>query len=153
MHIPVRLGFVGANGALPLTLEGENATGPERARARTDRSASRRFTFVDVAEAPLLSHRPRLLRAGAFQSRRSTANRAPTLMGRDADAFNRWEAGQALATEMLLEMAANASPAQRRTPIRPMSRPSARCWRAPTTTIAFAAQMLVPPLESELALQ
>ena len=37
MHIPVRLGFVGAGGrALPLTLEGENADGTGRARARTD---------------------------------------------------------------------------------------------------------------------
>ena len=37
----------------------------------------------------------------------SAADRA-ALMSRDTDPFNRWEAGQALATDVLLEMAETA---------------------------------------------
>ncbi len=63
MQIPVTLGLVGKSGAaLPLTLEGENAAGPEE-RVLELTEAQQRFVFVDVAEEPLLSHR-----AGGFSA-------------------------------------------------------------------------------------
>jgi aminopeptidase N len=72
-------------------------------------------------------------------------------MGRDHDAFNRWEAGQTLAREILLDMADRASA------LKPGG-----CDALYLDAIgdvladaendpAFAAQMLMPPTESELA--
>ena len=52
------------------------------------------------------------------------------LMGKDSDAFNRWEAGQILAAEIMLEV---ARPGAAATPIPIISPPWARCWRAPRT--------------------
>ena len=128
MHIPVRLGFVGSQGALPLTLEGENAKGPnERVLELT--KPEERFVFVDVAEQPLLSVGRGFSAPAVFKvpiDRKSHA----TLMGRDADSFNRWEAGQALATDILKEMASNAAA----NPTQSISPPLATCWRAPRKT-------------------
>jgi aminopeptidase N len=146
MHIPVRLGFVGAQGAMPLTLEGENAKGPnERVLELTE--PQQRFVFVDVAEQPMLSIGRGFSAPVVFKvptDRRAHA----ALMGRDADAFNRWEAGQALATDILKEMAADPSAKPDPAYIAAIGEVLARA----DEDIAFAAQMLVPPLESELAL-
>src|SRR5215468_5343862 len=54
MVVPVRLGLLGDRGALPLTIEGENATGPDERVLELD-EAEMTFTFVGVDEAPLLS--------------------------------------------------------------------------------------------------
>jgi aminopeptidase N len=151
MHIPVRLGFVGAGGrALPLTLEGENATGPEE-RVLELTNDEQRFVFVDVDEAPLLSIGRGFSAPANFRTPMDRKGRA-ALMAHDADAFNGWEAGQTLATEVLLEMARMAQ--------------AGGVLKADDTYIAaigealtgaeddpaFAALMLTPPLESELAL-
>src|SRR5271169_2891467 len=50
----VRLGLLGTKGAQSLTLEGENATGPDE-RVLELTSAEQTFTFVGVEEKPLLS--------------------------------------------------------------------------------------------------
>ncbi|HEX3942635.1 MAG TPA: DUF3458 domain-containing protein, partial [Rhizomicrobium sp.] len=152
MHIPIRLGFVGGNGrALPLTLEGENAVGPEE-RVLELTEPEQRFIFVNVDEEPLLSVGRRFSAPVHFQVPMKAADRA-ALMSRDADPFNRWEAGQALATEVLLEMADTA-----KSGIAP--RADAVCVDAVGEVLAradedhaFAAEMLVPPGESELALK
>ncbi|HSM95286.1 MAG TPA: aminopeptidase N, partial [Rhizomicrobium sp.] len=152
MHIPVRLGLVGESGrALPLTLEGENATGPEE-RVLELTGAQQTFTFVDVSEPPLLSMGRRFSAPAHFQSPMNRQSRAE-LMGRDADPFNRWEASQALATELLLEMASNAiagaAPKADSTYLDAVGQALIQARE----DHAFAAQMLVPPLESEIALK
>ena len=151
MHIPVRLGLVGASGrALPLTLEGVNATGPEE-RVLELTKAEQTFTFVDVPETPLLSMGRRFSAPAHFKSPMNRKSRAD-LMGHDADAFNRWEASQALATELLLEMAgsAKAGAAPNADPI--YLDAIGEVLQRADDDHAFAAQMLVPPLESEIAL-
>jgi aminopeptidase N len=70
------------------------------------------------------------------------------LMGRDSDAFNRWEAGQSLATDILKQMAAGSTAAPDTAYIDAIGEALARAEE----DIAFTAQMLMPPLESELAL-
>jgi aminopeptidase N len=146
MHIPVRLGLVGSKGALPLTLEGENAPGPEE-RVLELTQPEQRFVFVDVAENPLLSIGRGFSAPAVFSVQTDRKSRA-ALMGRDADSFNRWEAGQGLATDILKEMAAD--PLARPDPIylSALGEVLARAKEDP----AFTAQMLSPPLESELAL-
>jgi len=145
MHIPVRLGFVGSQGAMPLTLEGENANGPnERVLELTE--PEQRFVFVDVAEEPLLSIGRGFSAPAVFKV--PTGRKAhAALMGRDADAFNRWEAGQALATDILKEIASNPSATPDTAYITAIGEVLARA----DEDIAFTAQMMVPPLESELA--
>ncbi|MBV9570448.1 MAG: aminopeptidase N [Alphaproteobacteria bacterium] len=149
MQIPVRLGFVAKSGrTLPLTLEGENAIGPDE-RVIELSVPEQRFVFVDVPEKPLLSIGRRFSAPVHFKVPMDRAARA-ALMGRDSDQFNRWEAGQALATEILIEMASVAGgPAVDRVYVDAIADVLARA----DEDHAFAAEMLVPPSEGELALK
>ena len=146
MHIPVRIGLVSAQGAaLPLTLEGENSTGPET-RVLELTQAHQRFVFTGVAEEPLLSLGRGFSAPAVFRIPHSRHQRA-VLMGCDSDAFNRWEAGQILASEIMLEVAGKARPDADRDYIAAIGEVLTRAGEDP----AFAAQMLMPPTESELA--
>ncbi len=133
MQVPVRLGFVAKDGrALPLALEGENSTGPDE-RVLDLTGAQETFVFVDVPEEPLLSIGRGFSAPANFKLPLGREARA-ALMGRDSDAFNRWEAGQVLATDVLLAMAEIARcRASRRLRTKPISTPSATCWREPRT--------------------
>jgi len=141
MHIPVRLGLVGKSGnSLALTLDGENETGPET-RIVELTETQQRFVFVDVAEAPLLSLGRGFSAPVIFKTQSTRSDRA-VLMGADSDAFNRWEAGQKLAAEILLE-GGHAD----RDYLAALEAVLAKAHDDP----AFAAQMLMPPTESEIA--
>jgi aminopeptidase N len=146
MHIPVRLGFVGANGAMPLTLEGENARGPDE-RVLELTQPEQRFVFVDVAEKPMISVGRGFSAPAVFKVPTDRKSHA-ALMGRDADSFNRWEAGQALAADILKEMVGDAAAKPDAVYISAIG----EVLRRAEEDIAFTAQMLSPPLESELAL-
>ena len=146
MHIPVRIGLVGQQGAhLPLTLEGENAVGAET-RVLELTEPFQRFTFVDVGEEPLLSLGRGFSAPAIFRTPHGRQDRA-ILMGKDSDAFNRWEAGQILASEIMLEVAGKARPDADASYIAAIGDVLAEADQDP----AFAAQMLMPPTESELA--
>ena len=81
MHIPVRVGLVGQNGmALPLTLDGENETGPEN-RVLELRDARQSFVFVDVADEPLSVARPRIFPRPRSSSWPTAAKDRAVLMG------------------------------------------------------------------------
>lgn len=103
--IPVGLGLVGPDGAdLPLRLEGETAAGGTT-RVLHLTGASQSFTFVDVPVAPV----PSLFRgfSAPVRLRFPYSDAELTfLMAKDGDAFNRWEAGQTLATRLILGMVA-----------------------------------------------
>ncbi|HEX4178910.1 MAG TPA: aminopeptidase N, partial [Rhizomicrobium sp.] len=146
MHIPIRMGLVGQKGAqLPLALEGENHAG-STTRVLELTENIHRFTFVDVAEAPLLSLGRNFSAPAIFRAPLSRHDHA-TLMGKDSDAFNRWEAGQTLAAEIMLEVAGAARGDANSDYIAAIGDVLARAEEDP----AFAAQMLMPPTESELA--
>jgi aminopeptidase N len=150
MVIPVRLGLLGSKGPQPLRLEGENATGPEERVLELDTS-EKTFTFVGVEEPPLLSL-GRHFSAPVHFKVPVDHNSLAALMGRDTDSFNRWEAGQALATDILKQMTqaakSGANPMADMTYVEAVGRALARA----DEDHAFAAQMLVPPLENEIAL-
>jgi aminopeptidase N len=146
MHVPVRVGLVGRNGAaLPLTLDGENHAGPST-RVLELMEDFHRFTFVDVTEEPLLSLGRDFSAPAIFRAPLGRRDRA-TLMGRDSDAFNRWEAGQTLAAEIMLEVAGEPRSDANGDYIAAVGDVLARAGEDP----AFAAQMLMPPTENELA--
>ncbi len=145
MQIPLRLGLVGKSGrALPLTLEGENASGPEE-RVLELTAAEQHFTFVGVEEEPILSLGRGFSAPAVFQTPQSPADRA-TLMAHDADSFNRWEAGQMAARTAMLAMMAGAEP----DPLY-IAALGPVLDKAPED-MAFAANMLSLPLESEIAM-
>ncbi|HJT43803.1 MAG TPA: aminopeptidase N [Rhizomicrobium sp.] len=146
LHIPVRMGLVGKSGAaLPLTLEGENQTGPED-RVLEMTQNFHRFVFTDVAEEPLVSLGRDFSAPAIFCNPLGRSERA-VLMGKDSDAFNRWEAGQTLATEIMLEVAGEARGDANAAYVAAIGDVLGRAEEDP----AFAALMLMPPTESELA--
>ncbi|MDM8350151.1 aminopeptidase N [Pseudomonas sp. sp1636] len=101
--IPVELGLLGAQGqALPLRLAGEAGAGAA-SRVISITEAEQVVTFVDVAEQPL----PSLLRGFSAPVKLSfpySRDQLMFLMQHDADGFNRWEAGQQLAVQVLQEL-------------------------------------------------
>ena len=140
LHIPVRIGLVSHAGeALPLTLDGENHPGPMTRVMELTKNAQR-FVFVDVGCEPLLSLGRDFSAPAIFRNALGRRERA-ILMGKDSDDFNRWEAGQTLAAEIMLEADAN------RDYVQAIGDVLVRAEEDP----AFAAQMLLPPTESELA--
>ncbi|MDX1581682.1 MAG: DUF3458 domain-containing protein, partial [Alphaproteobacteria bacterium] len=102
LHIPLTVGLVGSDGNdLPLTLEGEN-TGPT-SRVLNVQDSSQTFVFTGVDEKPVHS----VLRgfsAPVTLDHGLSGEESAFLMGHDSDPFNRWEAGQQLATDMMLKL-------------------------------------------------
>ena len=110
-HIPFALGLVGPDGKdLPLILEDDTAGGqPAGARNKSEeitrvlslRQPQERFVFVDVPAPPV----PSLLRnfsAPVTVKYGYSEAELTHLMAHDANAFNRWEAGQRLALQLIL---------------------------------------------------
>ena len=146
LHIPVRMGLVGASGkGMPLTLEGENDTGPET-RVLELREPFQRFVFSGVAEPPLLSLGRGFSAPAIFRTPLSRHEHA-VLMGKDSDPFNRWESGQILAADIMLDVATPGSSGDSAEYVAAIGDVLDTAMEDP----AFAAQMLMPPTESELA--
>ena len=101
--IPVALGLLDSNGQeIALRLSDESAAvGTSRVLAVTE--AEQTFTFVEVAEQPL----PSLLRGFSAPVKLSfpyDRDQLMFLMQHDIDGFNRWDAGQQLAVQVLQEL-------------------------------------------------
>ena len=120
-HIPFALGLVGPDGSdMALQLEGEAGSGqpagamPQAAeitRVLSLKEAEQSFVFVNVPAAPV----PSLLRnfsAPVVVKYDYSDADLTHLMAHDANAFNRWEAGQRLALALILRdiAARRASP-------------------------------------------
>ncbi|MDO6440915.1 aminopeptidase N [Marinobacter sp. 2_MG-2023] len=108
-HIPFALGLLGADGeALPLSLE--SAAGA--ANAPTERvleltEASHTFEFHGLAQKPV----PSLLRHFSAPVRVVypwTREQLVFLMSNDPDGFNRWDAGQRLAVDVIQSLVGSA---------------------------------------------
>ena len=102
LHIPLALGLVGPDGAdIALRLEGEAAAGGT-SRVLPVKQPEERFVFVDVRAKPV----PSLARGFSAPVIVKYAYDEATLthlMAHDSDDFNRWEAGQRLATNLVLQ--------------------------------------------------
>jgi aminopeptidase N len=147
MHIPVRLGFIGQNGnPMPLTLAGETSTGPdERVLELTE--AEHTFVFVDVAQRPLVSLGRGFSAPANFVTGYGPAELA-FQMKSDQDDFNRWEAAQKLATQILLEGAKNGGKLSGEAHyVEAIGAVLKDAEKDP----AYAAYMLLPPVDTELS--
>ncbi|MDP2133391.1 MAG: aminopeptidase N, partial [Sulfuritalea sp.] len=117
LHIPVAVGLV-----LP---DGSDAL-PEKTKVVSLTEATQSFAFDNIAAAPVAS----LLRgfsAPVHLDFEQTDAELAHLMAHDSDAFNRWEAGQRLATRVLLAGIAEAG---------------AGTWWIPAAYVAAVARVL-----------
>ncbi|MHC6051630.1 aminopeptidase N [Ralstonia solanacearum] len=151
-HIPFAVGLIDAQGRdLPLRLRGEAAPDTSLTTRVLDfTEAEQTFVFEDVATAPL----PSLLRnfsAPVTVEYGYTTEQLTFLLAHDADPFNRWEAGQRLATDALLRMVADVQ--QGRAPrVDPALVEALRTVLADASLDpAFREQMLILPAETYLA--
>ncbi|MBJ7302596.1 DUF3458 domain-containing protein, partial [Marinobacter salarius] len=99
-HIPFAIGLLGAEGeSLPLKLAADDADAPtDRVLELTD--ASHTFEFHGLSERPV----PSLLRGFSAPVRVFypwTREQLTFLMSHDSDGFNRWDAGQRLAVDVI----------------------------------------------------
>ncbi|PNR00306.1 aminopeptidase N (plasmid) [Azospirillum argentinense] len=152
MHIPLVMGLLGPDGAdLPLRLTGEaEPAGTSRTLHITE--AEQTFTFVDVPARPV----PSLLRgfSAPVKLRADLTDGDLTfLMANDSDAFNRWEAGQTLATRLLLSLVADRQAGRELALPRSFIDAVGAVLKDADQDPAFAAQALVLPTESYLGTQ
>ena len=101
--LPLAIGLLGPDGSdLPLQLAGEEAAGHGPRVVRVE-AAEQSFRFVNLPATPL----PSLLRGFSAPVRVNfayTAEELAFLFAHDGDPFNRWEAGQRLASQVLMTM-------------------------------------------------
>jgi aminopeptidase N len=106
MHVPVRMALLGPDGAeLPLAFAGEGGPDVPRERVIELRDLVHEIVFRDMDSAPM----PSLLRgysAPVILEMERSREELAFQMGRDGDPFQRWDAGQRLASILLLELAA-----------------------------------------------
>ncbi len=148
LHIPVRLGLLDTDGSdMPLVLA--DGTRLAAGQPLQLRKASESFTFVDIPRPPVLS----LLRGFSAPVRVETDlddEALAFLFAHDSDEFNRWDAGQELATRVLQrmigEIAAGTAPTVERLYLDALDIMLARTDLDP----ALVAEALVPPGEGIL---
>jgi aminopeptidase N len=151
-HIPFAVGLVDVDGKdIPLRLIGESQT-QGTTRVLSLNHSSQEFTFVDIPAAPV----PSLLRGFSapvnLRFDYSDADLAH-LMANDSDAFNRWEAGQRLALNLLLKgITTHRSGKPPQIPDS-FARAFAKVLAEAAADPAFAAEALSLPSEAYLAEQ
>ena len=102
-HIPLAFGLLdGAGDDIPLQVSGENRPGATT-RVLELCDWEHEFTFVGLKQCPTLSPL-RNFSAPVILQGDFSADELAFRMAHDSDAFNRWEAGQALALQELLRM-------------------------------------------------
>ncbi|TXI71954.1 MAG: aminopeptidase N [Dokdonella sp.] len=151
-HIPIAVGLLAANGdPIPLQLAGDReAPSTENTRVLSLTEESQSFTFENVPVAPVIS----LLRNFSAPVIIDTDWRDEDLLSQlahDTDPFNRWEAGQRLATRWLIDGATTLANGQ--TPCWPqrLVAAMAKVLALGDDDPAFAAEVLQLPGEATLA--
>ncbi len=101
MHIPLAVALLDRHGQeVPLRLAGESAVATATTRILSVTQERQSFSFVGVTEQPV----PSLLRGFSAPVKLAielTDTQVAFLFANDTDAFNRWDAGQELATRVM----------------------------------------------------
>ncbi len=148
LHMPLALGLLDSRGAdMALHLEGVGALNRPVIELTT---AEQSFTFTTVAERPVLSlnrgfSAPVIIAGGATEAEQLF------LMAHDRDAFNRWEAGQRVATRLISAAVAAATGQGEAPDVAPFAAGLARVLADDRLDDAFKALMLGLPSEAEIA--
>ncbi len=142
MHIPLALALVGPDGRdRPLRLDGEECAPQTPTRVFELRQVTERLRFVGLDREPV----PSLLRGFCAPVRLATdlsRDELAFLAAHDADPFNRWDAGQRLALDVLLGLVEDVRQG------RPLELPGelAQAWRATLEADDFDAALLAKAL-------
>jgi aminopeptidase N len=148
LHMPLALGLVGPDGAdMPLQLEGEgrlNAPMIEVTKARQG------FRFTSVAHKPVLSIN-RGFTAPVVLKTNVTAAEYLFLMGHDSDNFNRWEAAQTLAKNLILKTVAALHAKKKGPSVTGFAKALGLILADEKLDDTFKALLLVVPAEAEIA--
>ncbi len=152
MVIPLALGLLDQDGApIPLCLEGQSGpSGTTGILPLTERSHV--YRFVAVESEPVLSINRGFAAPIRTVTSRSRAD-AALLMAHDTDPFNRWEAGQTLATELLIEGAESIQAGRAPTSDRRFVAALGLTLQDERIEKALLAQTMVLPTESYIAEQ
>ena len=103
-HIPLQVGLLDKGGSdLLLHLEGDNSTTASTIKILEVKKAVETFKFLNVPHKPLLSINRGFTSPVKIQSP-LTNDELAFIFAHDSDEFNRWEAGQTLAINTLLDM-------------------------------------------------
>ncbi|MBP0578295.1 aminopeptidase N [Labrys sp. LIt4] len=141
MLFPIRLGLVGEEGDLPVTLDGKPFDGLV-ALAESERN----YVFGNVRQAPV----PSLLRGFSAPVKLTVTldeEALLTLLKADSDPFNRWQASQSYALKLLLRLVKNPA-----TPVDPRFIAAVRgLLAAGAADPAFTALSLALPSETDIA--
>ena len=102
MHVPVTVGLIGKNSGTDLEVSLDKAA-PRKTHVLNLTAAKQTFAFSNVSE-PVIPSIGRGFSAPAKFEQELSADERAFLMAKDADPFNRWEAGQKFATKLLVNM-------------------------------------------------
>jgi aminopeptidase N len=147
--LPLAMGLLAPDGAeMPTRLEGE-AANRRGTRVLVLNEAKQNFRFIDVAAPPV----PSLLRGFSAPARVKGVPlaRQKFLALNDTDPFARWEAGQQVATELLLALVAAHRRGDKLSLDRDLVAQKRRVLADADADPAFAAEAMALPSESFLA--
>ncbi len=105
MHIPVTVGLVGRQTGADMAITTDGRTAKSHVLPLT--KPRQTFTFTGVSEDAIPSIGRGFSAPARFEMELSADEHA-FLMAKDSDPFNRWEAGQKFATELLVRMTSEA---------------------------------------------
>ncbi len=149
LTIPVAMGLLGANGnELATRLDGE-AKATDKTRVLVLNEARQTFRFADVATKPV----PSLLRgfSAPVKLKGLSLDQQKFLALNDTDSFALWEAGQQVATRILLDMAAAFQGKEALVVDPELVAQMKRALEGAESDPAFAAESMVLPSEAFLA--
>ncbi len=148
--IPFAIGLLDKNGKdLALYQEGSTTTAPIYTQVLELSEAEHTFHFTSVAHEPI----PSLLRnfsAPVVVEYAYTETQLITLFAHDSDPFNRWEAGQRLAMQMMIQLMQQAPDTQQAPIDDALVQAFSRVLQDTTLTAAFRTQALSLPTEADI---
>ena len=119
LHIPFGLGLLAPDGAeIPVRLEGEEPSAAVHTRILPLLEREERFRLVDVPARPILSPLRGFSAPVRIQQQRAYDELA-FLYSHDPDTFNRWDAGQQLASQVMLGLVADFRSGKPLAPLEP----------------------------------
>jgi aminopeptidase N len=104
LHIPFALGLIGPDGSdFPQQLEGEAEVSGQTTRVLDVTRSEQRFRFVKLPQKPIVSAL-RGFSAPVRLHQHHSYEELAFLLAHDSDPFNRWDAGQNLAGQIILNL-------------------------------------------------
>ncbi|PCI33807.1 MAG: aminopeptidase N [Alphaproteobacteria bacterium] len=150
-HIPLAVGLIGPDGRdIALQLDGENAPSDHLGTRMLNLTAAEQsFTFIGVKNKAV----PSILRGFSAPVKvKSDLSRDDRLflLAHDSDSFNRWEAGQNIATSIIMDLVADIAAGRPLALDQDFSAAMGKILADPALDRAFMAEMLSLPTEAIL---